>query len=238
MTKTDLQFHLLKANSTARFLRTVSKIVMIVLIIAATLSTIGAGMLMAVSDEVFVIENAEAYKITLNIYKQFGKDTERAEAIIASLDKSFGQQGYERRETEDGVEYTRSIETTKTTLRGLAYSFLPLIVEMVVLALIFWFFASFFTKISRGKGIFIPEASKELKIISFLLWGYVVVKLIGSTFTDMTSVTFLEVIFVSIFMFFSNLYSFTAGIYAAKREDHTADSGANGGANGGTNAGE
>ena len=229
MNKADLQIHLFKTNSTARFLRMVSKIVMIVMIIGATLSTIGAGMLMAVSDEVFIIENAEAYKITLNIYKQFGKDTDRAKAIISSLDQSFEAQGYDRAETEEGVEYTRTLTGDKVTLRKLALSFIPVIIEMVVLALIFWFFSSFFTKISCGRGIFIPEASKELKIISFLLWGYVVIKLIGSTFTDMTSVTFLEVIFVSIFMFFANLYSFTSGIFAAKREDHTE--------NGGTTAG-
>lgn len=215
---------LIKITATARFLKTLSKIIMIVLIIAATVSAIMTGLFMALPDNAFTIETTGVYKISSDIYKYFEKDSERANAIIDSLDKGLGADGFERTDTEDGVAYTQTAATNSVSIRKLATSFIPIVIQMVLLTVIFYFLSGFFKKISLGRGLFLLDAAKELRIVAFLLWGYVIVKLIGSSFTDMTSVSFLEIIFVSLFMFLANIYYFASSLFASRR-DQSGDNG-------------
>ena len=210
--KGNVDISLMRIKSSARFFRVFCKVLMIIMIVVTTISAIGAVVFMAVPEDIFAMTTETKFTFSSDIYKHFEKGSAGADALINAFDDNLEYYGFEKSETENGVKYSGDAVVETVTSRKFALSLVPYVIYMVMITLIFWFFSSFFGKVARADGIFSIEAAKDLRIISFFIWGYLLVKIIISA-AGSGSVTFVEIIFAAILMFLSNIYT-----YAAVRE--------------------
>ena len=207
--KGNIDIALMRLKSSARFFRVFCKVLMIIMIVVTTISAIAVGVFMAVPDDIFTLSTETKYTFTSDIYKHFEKGSGGADAIIKAFDENLEYYGLEKSETENGVEYSGEGAVETVSARKFALSLVPTVIYMVIITLIFWFLSSFFGKVARADGIFSADAAKDLRIISFFIWGYLLVKIIISA-TGSGSVTFVELIFATVFMFLSNIYTYAA----------------------------
>jgi|GEM_PF-2454834 len=203
----DIYFARIKAN--ARFLRICCKVIMIIMIVATSVSALTSVAMLAVPDDLMVYDYESGFTIKINTVDYVNTESAFGKSLIESIVSSFESRGYTVTETDEGFIVDSGKTTEKLTFRSMATSLIPGIIEMVVITIIFFFLSSFFEKIVNGDRLFNMEAASVLRIVSFILWGYVVLKMIMSLFVS-ESVTYVEIIFAALVMFFVQIYTYEA----------------------------
>ena len=205
----NIDIALMRLKSSARFFRVFCKVLMIIMIVVTTLSAIAVGVFMAVPEDIFTMTTQTKYTFSSEIFNHFEKGSAGADAIVEAIDDNLDYYGLEKSETENGVEYSGSGAQETVTSRKFALSLVPSVINMVMMTLIFWFLSSFFGKVARADGIFSMDAAKDLRILSYFVWGYLFFKIIISAMGT-GSVSFVEIIFAAMLMFLANVYTYAA----------------------------
>ena len=217
----NIDIALMRLKSSARFFRVFCKVLMIIMIVVTTLSAIAVGVFMVVPEDLFAMTTETKYTFSSEIFNHFEKGSAGADAIIEAIDDNLEYYGLEKNETENGVEYSGSGTVQTVTSRKFALSLVPSVINMVMITLIFWFLSSFFGKVARADGIFSMEAAKDLRILSYFVWGYLLVKIIISA-AGTGSVSFVEIVFAAMLMFLANIYTYAA-VKLGVKTDANAD---------------
>jgi len=202
----------------ARFMRIVCKVMMIFMIAVTSVSAILTVILLAVPDAFLSYTVKQGYEVSIQTDRLIDSESEIGKKTIDNLIESMKNAGFSNVEkTDGGYTFSTGVGSSEMTLRKTATYLIPNIIQFVVIAILMFFLSAFFADLCSAGRVFDRGAAKDLRIVSYVTWGYVAVKAVCSLFGSV-SVSVVEVIFAALLTFFMLIYT-TCSAYTETSED-------------------